>query len=343
MHGQEPRAPQPRSPAASAPPPRSATYSTPPRPRARPGPPARRRRDRRRADDHRARPGRGRRVEVANEVQLGIEVVGADRRPRRATRAPAADPAIPRCPHEHRGIGPRPSAPIHGSSGSCAYVSTRRRLPDNVSSTSLGFKAVHVTTLFSWTSVDARGPSALYIASDSRISWITATGHPTGRWDIGRKLFAPRISADAFGFSGDVLFPSILLGQICSLIDASVLFSASDGPLQRAEIIKALLVRGLDAYPEQQRRDFSVFYGTRTGERPIPYRAGTVRPVVPISSLHRSVERGCRLDAFGKPPTNHIGHYGCRRKWEGFPDGACQEMGHFGRGQNESGRIQCLL
>jgi hypothetical protein len=139
-----------------------------------------------------------------------------------------------------------------------------------------------VTTIFSWTSVDSRGPSALYIASDSRISWITATGHSTGRWDIGRKLFASRISADVFGFSGDVLFPSILLGQICSLIDASVLFSASDGPLQRAEVLRVLLARGLDAYPEEQRRDFSVFYGTRTGERPIPYRAGDVQPVINV-------------------------------------------------------------
>lgn len=41
-----------------------------------------------------------------------------------------------------------------------------------------------------------------------------------------------------------------------------------------------LLARGLDAYPESQRRDFSVFYGTRTGERPIPYRAGTVQPTI---------------------------------------------------------------
>lgn len=137
-----------------------------------------------------------------------------------------------------------------------------------------------MTTLFSWTSVDSRGPSGLYIASDSRISWVDNDGVASARWDIGRKLFACTTSPDVFGYSGDVLFPSMLLSQVCSLIDKGILFLATDNPPQRAERLRALLERELNEYPAPHRRDFSVFYGTRSGERPIPYRAGTVQPSI---------------------------------------------------------------
>ena len=163
-----------------------------------------------------------------------------------------------------------------------------------------------MTTLCSWTSVDSRGPSAIYLASDSRISWI-APGQ-AARWDVGRKLFAAHSTADIFGFSGDVLFPSILLGQVCSLLEVGLLFTPKDPVEKRAERLQALLVRGLAEYPPPQRRAFSVFYGTRMGERPIPYRAGTKQPLV---SFHLFVirwnsETGWTLAQIAQPSSSAI-------------------------------------
>ena len=57
-----------------------------------------------------------------------------------------------------------------------------------------------MTTLISWVGIDQRRPTSLYLASDSRISW----GSQHHRWDVGRKLFSCKVSADIFGYCGDV-------------------------------------------------------------------------------------------------------------------------------------------
>ena len=45
----------------------------------------------------------------------------------------------------------------------------------------------------------------IYLASDSRITW----GSANRRWDAGRKLFTSDKSSHAFGYCGDVVFPSL--------------------------------------------------------------------------------------------------------------------------------------
>jgi hypothetical protein len=77
-----------------------------------------------------------------------------------------------------------------------------------------------MTTLAGWLATDSRGPSSIYLASDSRISWQT----PDQRWDAARKLFACRHSADLFGYCGDALFPSQTLGQVTEIADHHLLF-----------------------------------------------------------------------------------------------------------------------
>lgn len=76
-----------------------------------------------------------------------------------------------------------------------------------------------MTTLLSWISVDSRGPSAIYIVTDSRITW----GSSQKRWDSGRKVFASQ-GPDIFAYCGEVLFPSLVLGQLIELADRGILW-----------------------------------------------------------------------------------------------------------------------
>ena len=77
-----------------------------------------------------------------------------------------------------------------------------------------------MTSLVAWIAIDQHAPSAFYMASDSRISW----GSERARWDAGRKLFLCRRHPDIFGYTGDVVFPSLVLGQITEAADAGLLF-----------------------------------------------------------------------------------------------------------------------
>jgi hypothetical protein len=74
-----------------------------------------------------------------------------------------------------------------------------------------------MTLLVSWVGVDTHGPSSVYIASDSQISWGTLA-----KFNFGRKVFAFSKWPDILGYCGDVLFPSIALNQIVELADAGV-------------------------------------------------------------------------------------------------------------------------
>ena len=86
-----------------------------------------------------------------------------------------------------------------------------------------------MTTLIGWISYDPRAPAALHMASDSRITW----GASHRRWDAGRKLFACAASPDLFGYSGDVLYASMVLGQIVAAADAGLLFGVDGDPAAR--------------------------------------------------------------------------------------------------------------
>jgi hypothetical protein len=119
-----------------------------------------------------------------------------------------------------------------------------------------------VTTLISWTGVDTHGPASLYLASDSRITWGTK-----GAWDLGRKVFATGTAPWIMGYCGDVVFPSLLLGQLSDLIDAGLLFRPTAGLDERGDALRAAVRDGLEAYPPDQRQDFSIVFGTRVGER----------------------------------------------------------------------------
>jgi hypothetical protein len=81
--------------------------------------------------------------------------------------------------------------------------------------------------LISWIGVDdkkkGKAVASLYIASDSRYSWSNSSSY-----DYGIKVFGSSRFPDIFGFCGDVSFPSIILRQLISQIDAGIMFSEFD-------------------------------------------------------------------------------------------------------------------
>ncbi len=58
-----------------------------------------------------------------------------------------------------------------------------------------------MTTLICWCALDSRGPSSLYIATDSRFSWSSGI-----QWDNGRKLSVRTPDPAILAFAGDVTF-----------------------------------------------------------------------------------------------------------------------------------------
>ena len=117
-----------------------------------------------------------------------------------------------------------------------------------------------MTSLVSWVGVDSRGPASIYIATDSRISWGSGS-----TWDAGRKVFAGRSRPEVFGYVGDVLFPSLILGQIADAIETP--FEIEEPPAeQRFERVTDLLKSAFQSLPSSQRRAFQIVYARRFGE-----------------------------------------------------------------------------
>jgi hypothetical protein len=116
-----------------------------------------------------------------------------------------------------------------------------------------------MTSLAAWVGVDGRGTSALYFVSDSRLTWA-----PAGlEWSLGRKLFASGTTSDIFGYCGDVLFPSLVLSQLESLLNSSVLSPRGVAPHERHELILGMIQNSLESYPAAKRAAFSIIHGAR--------------------------------------------------------------------------------
>ena len=89
-------------------------------------------------------------------------------------------------------------------------------------------------------------------------------------WNHGQKVFAARTMPDMFGFCGDVVFASSVLSQAVSMIDSGLLYDRDADRDFRLDVIERLLRDGLDAYPPQYRRMFSVLYSYRCTEDKTP-------------------------------------------------------------------------
>jgi hypothetical protein len=118
---------------------------------------------------------------------------------------------------------------------------------------------VPLTTLIAWIAIDQRGPSALYFATDSRVTW----GSGERRWDVGRKLFSCKDSPDIFGYVGEVIFPSLVLGQLIDAADHNLLIGSDD----EAESRHAMFVRTIKSSFAHRHNapdyDFQILHATR--------------------------------------------------------------------------------
>jgi hypothetical protein len=118
-----------------------------------------------------------------------------------------------------------------------------------------------MTSLAAWSGVDSRGPSSIYLVSDSRISWA---GTPSS-FDYGSKVFASSASTDIFSYCGDVLFPVITLGQIESLIAEGILgFEHLTSEERHTEVAKVVKV-AFKTFPGTHQNPFSVLHANREG------------------------------------------------------------------------------
>ena len=119
-----------------------------------------------------------------------------------------------------------------------------------------------MTTIAAQVSVDSRGPCALYIAPDSRITW----GKSEDRWDSGQKSFASSSSPDIFGYFGSAFFPTQVLNQVTRQIEAGILFAFDAGAEERHGRWLKTIRSSLENSSNPQVKDFSILHGAREGE-----------------------------------------------------------------------------
>jgi hypothetical protein len=120
-----------------------------------------------------------------------------------------------------------------------------------------------MTSLAVSLSVDARGPCALYIITDSRTTWGNSTHH----WDSGQKTFASRRFPDVFGYCGDAFFPPMTPRQTIEQLDVGLV--CSDGA--KAEERQGAFFRILEVAMKTVTGSppilpFVVYHGAREGQ-----------------------------------------------------------------------------
>lgn len=121
-----------------------------------------------------------------------------------------------------------------------------------------------MTSFLAWVAADSRGPTSLYFASDSRVSWRNDVRY----WDTARKLFATNTTAEIFGFTGYVLLPQLVLARVCDFIDRGFrVLLGSDSPENRAAWLMEIIYSEVKNHPPALITDnFSILYSVRTGQ-----------------------------------------------------------------------------
>lgn len=120
-----------------------------------------------------------------------------------------------------------------------------------------------MTTLIAWASIDEDKTSAVYMASDSRLSW-----NKLGSWDSARKIFASEKHPEILGYTGDALFCSQVLSQVIAFIDSCAPLQEANDLSEKYERVESLIKRAFSSYPQQFcLPTFSIIYLTRIDSR----------------------------------------------------------------------------
>lgn len=123
-----------------------------------------------------------------------------------------------------------------------------------------------MTSLLTWFAADGKKdvnymPASIYIATDSLITWQDGDV-----WQHGKKVFACSTSPDVFGFCGDRLFASAVLGQIVNSIDSGYLFGTGEDAAGRMSKVAQLIRQLWDTYPAKKKDKVHIVHVTREGE-----------------------------------------------------------------------------
>lgn len=106
-----------------------------------------------------------------------------------------------------------------------------------------------MTLITSWIGVDdkkeGKSIASIYIASDSRYTWGNAE-----KYDYGIKVFGSTRYPEIFGFCGDVLFPSIVFGQMIPQIDSGLILNDTDSGEIKNRKVFDFINSSLESYPK---------------------------------------------------------------------------------------------
>jgi hypothetical protein len=119
-----------------------------------------------------------------------------------------------------------------------------------------------MTSLAAAIARDSRGPTSLYLLTDSRITWVKSTE----RWDAGRKTFVSPGSADVFGYCGDAYFMPMALNQVLNLIACGVMDLTAATAEERHTTMLDQLKNTLGRISTKHVLDMTLFHGAREGE-----------------------------------------------------------------------------
>lgn len=108
-----------------------------------------------------------------------------------------------------------------------------------------------MTLIVGWIAKDTRGITSTYLASDSRLSM-----NATNLYDYGRKLYASKKYPDIFGYCGDVLFPSMMLSQLISLIDDNIISYESN----KSDIVLKQIRIQIKSYVNLIQENFNIYH-----------------------------------------------------------------------------------
>jgi len=122
-----------------------------------------------------------------------------------------------------------------------------------------------MTSLIAWAAVDSRAISSLNFASDSRISWIAQHKIIGNPWDHTKKIFASLTTSDIFGFCGDSIIASNILGQFTDIPSVGGIPTAIENPQETVNALARMIEKSITLYPDDRRNPFTIIHGARIG------------------------------------------------------------------------------
>lgn len=118
-----------------------------------------------------------------------------------------------------------------------------------------------MTTLIAWVGVDSQRIGSVYIASDSRITWMDHGDC----WDSTQKVFSSRFYPEIFGYSGRAEIVIHIMPQLISHIDDDTLIEHSDSFELKIQKVVCFLNEKICSLSANRIGTGTIIYATRIG------------------------------------------------------------------------------